>query len=129
MSDANEHEKAGQGKPSVVEENKLLVDIQPKAGSALVPVEKRQTLLKMGQIMLKSIDNVGMVVEGKPEGCGVVDSKNFDNGDPMPASHNEPAISQPAPTDTNTEFVNVLEVENKADEKQAMNLLIIWNSM
>jgi len=43
----------------------------------------------------------------------------------MSASHNEPAISQPAPTDTNTEFVNVLEVENKVDEKQATDLLIM----
>ncbi|KAK7382634.1 hypothetical protein VNO80_01585 [Phaseolus coccineus] len=72
-----------------------------------------------------SVDDVEMVVEVKPEDCGVVGSKNCDNDDPMPTSHNEPAISQPAPTDTNTEFVNVLEVENKADEKQATNLLII----
>ncbi|QCD91232.1 HSP20-like chaperone [Vigna unguiculata] len=70
-------------------------------------------------IRQNSIDDVGMAVEVKPEGCGVVDSKNCDNGDPMPASHNEPPISQPAPADTNTEFVNVLEVENKVDEKQA----------
>ncbi|BAT99845.1 AT-rich interactive domain-containing protein [Vigna angularis] len=72
-------------------------------------------------IRQNSIDDVGMAVEVKPEGCGVIDSKTCDNGDPMPASHNEPAISQSAPADTNTEFVNVLEVENKADEKQAID--------
>jgi len=207
MSDAKEHEEAGQGKPSVVEENKLLVDtkdrVQPEAVSAPVPVEETSNLVENGlnhaengsnlaenkkeeplaehknvqlevvsegipqedvqstlhsvpaeahtqvlntteceeaskakgeaeefptinkkvensdDICRNSIDDVEMAVEVKPEGCGVVDSKTCDNGDPMPASHNEPAISQPAPTDTNTEFVNVLEVENKADEKQA----------
>ncbi|CAJ1930726.1 unnamed protein product [Sphenostylis stenocarpa] len=67
-----------------------------------------------------SIDVVEMAVEVKPEGCGMVDSKTCDNdGDPMPTSHDEPVISQPAPTDINTEVVNVLEVENKADEKEA----------
>jgi len=207
MSDAKEHEEAGQGEPSVVEENKLSVDakdrVQPEAASAPVPVEETSNLVENGSnhvesgsnpaenkkeeplaehkdvelevvsegipeedvqntlhsvpveahtqilntteceeaskgkeeaeefpsinkkvensddIRQNSIDDVEMAVEVKPEGCGVVDSKTCDNGDPMPASHNEPAISQPAATDTNTEFVNGLEVENKADEKQA----------
>lgn len=66
-----------------------------------------------------SIGDVEMAEEVKPEACGVIDGKTCDNGNPMPASHNEPATPQPAPADTNTEIMNVLEVENKADEKQA----------
>ncbi|KAG5060874.1 hypothetical protein JHK87_001903 [Glycine soja] len=63
--------------------------------------------------------NVEMALEVKPEACGMADSKACDNGDPVPASHNELATHLPAPADTNTEIMNVLEVENKADEKQA----------
>ncbi|XP_020228080.1 AT-rich interactive domain-containing protein 6 [Cajanus cajan] len=66
-----------------------------------------------------SIGDVEMAEEVKPEACGVIDGKTCDNGNPMPASHNEPATPQPALADTNTEIMNVLEVENKADEKQA----------
>ncbi|XP_022638580.1 AT-rich interactive domain-containing protein 6 isoform X2 [Vigna radiata var. radiata] len=210
MSDAKEHEEAAQGEPSVVEENKVLVDtkdrVQPEDASAAVPEEEASNLVENGSnhvesesnpaenkkeepsaaehknvepevvsegipqedvqntlhsvpleahtqvletteceeaskakgeaenfptsdkkvensddIRQNSIHDVGMAVEVKPEGCGVIDSKTSDNGDPMPASHNEPAISQSAPADTNAEFVNVLEVENKADEKQAID--------
>nr|ACU20160.1 unknown [Glycine max] len=60
--------------------------------------------------------NVEMALEVKPEACGMADSKACDNGDPVPASHNELATHLPAPADTNTEIMNVLEVENKADE-------------
>ncbi|KAK7406962.1 hypothetical protein VNO78_08598 [Psophocarpus tetragonolobus] len=62
---------------------------------------------------------IEMAVEVKPEACGVVDSKMCDNGDPVPADHHEPTMPQPTPGDTNAEIMNVLEVENKADEKQA----------
>ncbi|KAH1224165.1 AT-rich interactive domain-containing protein 3 [Glycine max] len=193
MSDAKENEEAGQGVPSVVEENQQLVDAevqdQPEAASAPVPVEEtsnhventkeeppaedknvelevvsegipqdvQNTLLSVpveadaqildrteseeaeasgakveadelpqnnkeaennDDIHQKSNGDVEMAVEVKPEDCGMADSKACDNGDPVLASHNEPATPQPAPADTNTEIMNVLEVENKVDEKQ-----------
>lgn len=66
-----------------------------------------------------SIGDVEMAEEVKPKASGVADSKTCDNGDPLPAIHNEPAMPQPVPADKNTEIIHVLEVENKADEKQA----------
>ena len=193
MSDAKENEEAGQGMPSVVEENQQLVDAevqdQPETASAPVAVEEtsnhveitkeepraedknaeleavsegipqedvQNTLLYVpvesdAQILDRteseeasvakveagelaqnnkeaennddvhqnSNGNVEMALEVKPEACGMADSKACDNGDPVPASHNELATHLPAPADTNTEIMNVLEVENKADEKQA----------
>ncbi|KAG5145140.1 hypothetical protein JHK84_030683 [Glycine max] len=200
MSDAKENEEAGQGVPSVVEENQQLVDAevqdQPEAASAPVPVEETSNHVEIGSdhventkeeppaedknvelevvsegipqdvqntllsvpveadaqildrteseeaeasgakveadelpqnnkeaennddIHQKSNGDVEMAVEVKPEDCGMADSKACDNGDPVLASHNEPATPQPAPADTNTEIMNVLEVENKVDEKQ-----------
>ncbi|RDX71982.1 AT-rich interactive domain-containing protein 3, partial [Mucuna pruriens] len=53
------------------------------------------------------------------QACGVADSKTCDNSNPLPTSHNELAMLQPAHADTNTEIMNVLEMQNKADEKQA----------
>ncbi|KAL2348725.1 hypothetical protein Fmac_002725 [Flemingia macrophylla] len=70
-------------------------------------------------ICQNSIGDVEMTEEVKSEACGVTDGKICDNVDPMPVSHNEPATPQPVPTDTNTGIMNVLEVENKDDEKQA----------
>ncbi|XP_061341719.1 AT-rich interactive domain-containing protein 6-like [Gastrolobium bilobum] len=85
-----------------------------------------------------SVNDAETAVEEKPEACGVADSKTCDNGDHIPSSHNgpaenkncnngdlipsshnEPTTPQPAPADTKTEIKNVLEVESKADEKQA----------
>ncbi|KAJ1380954.1 HSP20-like chaperone [Sesbania bispinosa] len=61
------------------------------------------------------------VVEVKPEVCEVADGITRENGDPMPSSDNDPSptLPQPAPADTELEIKNVIEVENKADEKQA----------
>lgn len=66
-----------------------------------------------------SIGDAETAVEVNPEACGVADSKTCNNSDPMPTSHNEPVTPQPAHADTNAEIMNVLEVDNKADEKQA----------
>ncbi|TKY70219.1 AT-rich interactive domain-containing protein 3 [Spatholobus suberectus] len=66
-----------------------------------------------------SIGDAETAVEMKPEACGVADSKTCDKSDPMPASHNGLAMPKPAPADMNAEIMNVLEVENKDDAKQA----------
>lgn len=50
------------------------------------------------------------------------------DGDPMPSSQNDPTTPQHAPSGTKPELKNVLEVENKADEKQAADPVDNGNS-
>ncbi|XP_027359705.1 AT-rich interactive domain-containing protein 6-like isoform X2 [Abrus precatorius] len=201
MSDTKENEEAGQGVPSVVEENQKLVDaqvqVQPEAVSATVLVEETsnhvenesnnvenvkaeppaedkilepaavskgipqdlQTTLHSvpveadTQILNKTerkeasdakveaeeipqsnkdvenddnvhqnnVGDAGTAMEVKPEACAVADSKTCNNGEPtaMTTSHSEPAVPQPAIADAKAEIKDVLEVENKPDEKQA----------
>lgn len=66
-----------------------------------------------------TVGDAEAAVEVKPEVFKATDSKTCDTGDPMPLSHNDPTTPQPAPVDTKPEVKNVLEVENKANEKQA----------